>query len=50
MGGLCLKCHGEPSKDVEFKRALAQRYPLDHAMGYKKGDIRGAVVVTIKYK
>jgi len=50
MKKLCLKCHGDISKDVEYKRALAQRYPLDKAMGYKEGDVRGAVVVTIKYK
>ena len=50
MKKLCLKCHGDVSKDIEYKRALAQRYPLDKAMGYKKGDFRGAVVVTITYK
>ena len=47
---MCLRCHGETSKDIEFKRALAERYPLDNAMNYKKGDFRGAVVVTIIYK
>ena len=50
MQKLCLKCHGKVSKDIEYKRALAERYPLDKAMGYEKGDVRGAVVVTIKYK
>jgi len=50
MKKLCLNCHGDVSKDIEYKRALAQRYPLDKAMGYKEGDLRGAVVVTIKYK
>jgi len=44
---VCLKCHGV-LKDIELKRAIAQRYPLDSAMKYKMGDLRGAVVVTIK--
>lgn len=46
---VCLKCHGKQSKDVEFKRALAERYPLDNAMGYEMGDVRGAVVVEVQY-
>ena len=46
----CLKCHGKVSKDVEFKRAIASRYPLDKAVNYEMGDLRGAVVVTVKYK
>jgi len=44
---VCLKCHGT-LKDMELKRAIEERYPLDKAMGYKMGDLRGAVVVTIK--
>ena len=43
---VCLKCHGVV-KDIELKRAIAERYPLDNAMGYKMGDLRGAIVVTI---
>jgi len=44
--GVCLKCHGDV-KDTELKRAIAERYPVDKAMGYKMGDLRGAIVVTI---
>jgi len=42
----CLKCHGD-IKDIDLKREIASRYPLDNAMGYKMGDLRGAVVVTV---
>jgi hypothetical protein len=44
---VCLKCHGN-IKDTDLKRAIAKRYPIDKAMHYKMGDLRGAVVVTIK--
>ncbi len=43
---VCLKCHGT-IKDIELKREIASKYPLDSALGYKMGDLRGAVVVTI---
>ena len=45
----CLKCHGT-IKDVEIRRAIANRYPIDSANNYELGDFRGAVVVTIKRK
>ena len=45
----CLECHGT-IKDVEIRRAIAQRYPIDSANNYELGDFRGAVVVTIKRK
>ena len=45
----CLKCHGNV-KDIDLKRAIAERYPLDKAMGYEMNDLRGAVVVTVKTK
>lgn len=45
----CLKCHGKV-KDVEIRRAIEKRYPLDTAMNYELGDLRGAVVVTVKRK
>jgi len=44
---VCLKCHGVV-KDIELKREIAKRYPLDSAMGYEMGDLRGAIVVTIE--
>jgi hypothetical protein len=43
---VCLKCHGT-LKDIELKRAINERYPLDNAKGYEMGDLRGAIVVTI---
>ena len=43
----CLECHGK-IKDVEIRRAIAKRYPIDSANDYELGDLRGAVVVTIK--
>lgn len=46
----CLLCHGEVSKDIDFRRKLEGRYPLDKAIGYKMGDLRGAIVVTVKRK
>ncbi len=45
----CLECHGT-IKDVEIRRAIAARYPIDSANNYELGDLRGAVVVTIKRK
>ena len=46
---VCLKCHGV-LKDIDMKRAIAERYPLDKALGYEMNDLRGAVVVTIQTK
>jgi hypothetical protein len=43
---VCLKCHGDV-KDSNLKNEIAKKYPLDKAMGYKMGDLRGAIVVTI---
>lgn len=45
--GVCLKCHGDVA-NKELKEAISKRYPEDKAMHYKMGDLRGAVVVTIK--
>ncbi|MEN4052398.1 MULTISPECIES: DUF3365 domain-containing protein [Sulfurimonas] len=44
---VCLKCHGD-IQNVALKRAIEERYPMDKATHYKMGDLRGAVVVTIK--
>ena len=45
---VCLKCHGDISKNHELQKAIQSRYPNDKATGYKMGDLRGVVVVTIK--
>ncbi len=41
---LCLKCHGEPGRDIAPEdAAIIQRlYPGDEATGFKLGDLRGA--------
>ena len=46
---VCLKCHGN-LKASQLKSAIHKRYPNDSAMGYKMGDLRGAVVVQMHNK
>ena len=47
-GKLCLACHGQVSGlDPAVRAALAERYPADRATGYREGDLRGAVSVTV---
>ncbi len=42
MGAMCLACHGAPaSLSPEVSTALAARYPLDRAVGFAPGDLRG---------
>jgi len=45
--GVCLKCHGV-IKNSELSAKIAKNYPHDKATGYKLGDLRGAIVVTVK--
>ncbi len=45
----CLQCHGDPTTMSEaVRRALAATYPDDRAVGYREGDFRGIVSVTVK--
>ncbi|MCF6201410.1 MAG: DUF3365 domain-containing protein [Hydrogenimonas sp.] len=44
---VCLKCHGTDISP-KLKAEIDKIYPTDRATGYKMGDLRGAVVVTIK--
>lgn len=45
---LCLRCHGEPaSLEPEVRARLSELYPQDEAIGYRTGDLRGAVSVRI---
>ena len=44
---VCLKCHGMQI-DPKLGAEIAKHYPTDKATGYKMGDLRGAIVVTIK--
>lgn len=44
--GVCVTCHGERDAMAQALRdALASRYPNDHAVGYRAGDLRGALWV-----
>ncbi len=43
---LCLDCHGAPeSLSPAVRERLAALYPADRAVGYKVGEIRGAVTI-----
>jgi len=44
---VCLKCHGDIT-NKKLKAEITSRYPNDKATHYKMGDLRGAIVVTIK--
>jgi hypothetical protein len=47
--GPCLACHGSPKQfDVAVADLLREKYPDDRAVGYKVGDLRGAVSVRVK--
>lgn len=43
----CLKCHGEIQADTPLGKAIAATYPEDKATGYKMGDLRGMIAITI---
>ena len=48
LGDVCLQCHGSPEEmSQEVLAALADRYPMDLATGYRAGDFRGVVRVTV---
>ncbi len=45
----CLKCHGESSAMSEaVRKELTGSYPEDRAVGYKEGDFRGIISVTVR--
>ncbi len=45
---LCLKCHGTlESLDIEAVKCIRQEHPNDNAVGYKLGDLRGFIRITI---
>jgi rhodanese-related sulfurtransferase len=44
-GKLCLKCHGA-TVDAKVEAKLKELYPDDLARGFKKGDLRGAFIVS----
>ncbi len=45
----CLMCHGDPNKEIpeEIVQKLAELYPSDKAIFFKKGDLRG--IWSIKF-
>ncbi len=46
--GVCLTCHGAGDvRDEKAYKLIKAKYPNDKAIGYKKGDLRGAFVVDI---
>ncbi len=49
VGSLCLTCHGK-GIDPLLKKIIKERYPNDKAMGYKLGDFRGVIRVSIPAK
>lgn len=45
----CLKCHGDATTvNEQVRREIAAKYPDDKAVGYKEGDLRGIISVTVK--
>ncbi len=47
----CQSCHGDKEKfDTEVKSLIQKKYPNDNAFGFLSGQVRGAVVVTVKIK
>ena len=44
----CIICHGDLNNNPKLVKAIKDIYPADKATGYKMGDFRGAIVVTIK--
>jgi len=47
-GEPCLSCHGDPARfEAALRDSLARLYPRDRATGYRAGDLRGAMSVTL---
>lgn len=48
VASVCLKCHGDPAELApEVRQILGEKYPEDPAVGYRVGDLRGAVSVRV---
>lgn len=45
-GAVCLRCHGEV-KNRQLRNQLQQLYPEDQAVGYRIGELRGAVSIVL---
>jgi len=49
IDGKCLNCHGDSSsRNQEAYKVISAKYPNDKAIGYQKGEFRGAFLVDIK--
>lgn len=45
---LCLNCHGDKNMlSEEVSAQLANLYPEDKATGYREGDFRGVIRVSV---
>ena len=48
---VCKKCHGfKGNINPKVSKLFLEKYPDDQAYGFKAGEVRGAVVVTVKVK
>ncbi|GJQ58335.1 MAG: DUF3365 domain-containing protein [Candidatus Scalindua sp. AMX11] len=46
----CLECHStKKNLRPEIRKFLEERYPYDHAFGYKEGDVRGGISITLPF-
>jgi len=47
--GLCLKCHGDPSRDIDDATysLIKDKYPNDKAIGYLANELRGIWVINM---
>jgi hypothetical protein len=44
----CTQCHGAPEQiDPDVRNLLSERYPADQAIGYREGDLRGVIRVSL---
>lgn len=48
-GNVCLKCHGS-NIDAAVQEKITALYPADKAVGYEKGQVRGAIVIVKEMK
>ena len=47
VGKACIKCHGQ-NINPKIASVIKEHYPNDKAIGFKEGDLRGAMVAEIK--
>ncbi len=43
---MCLTCHGQPGG--ELAQAIKSKFPMDRATGYKEGEFRGLIRISVK--